>query len=140
MSTFDFATIPDYSDEDDIPDGIWKTLHFVSRFLVTFRPERCDGLIDFVTLAYFAHSQRHVLDQEYSISDNLKEGETLYGFWAGFNQKGEFVIFSPDSGSLNIGFNKELEKKFLSNQRVIEKLKLLMPDIKVLGSVSFKCY
>lgn len=136
MSQFDFSIAPDYSKEEYPPYG--ENLHFVSRFLVTFEPQNKGRRIDLVALTYYSHFQHSTLDEQYSVQTKLMKGQTLYGFWAGFDQEGKLVISSSGSESLNIEPDKALEENFLSNARVINKLGILMPHIKELQSVVFQ--
>lgn len=138
MSNFDFTAIPDYSKEDYLPGGVADSLHFVSRFLVTFLPPNLRGFVDLVALTHYTYRQHSSLSEDYSIRQQMQKNDILYVFWAGFNRDGKLVISSSGSESMNIHSNKELEEVFLSTQRVQEKLKLLMPNIKELDSVMFK--
>lgn len=137
MSQFDFSATPDYSQEDYPPYG--ENLHFVSRFLVTFEPQNKGRRVDLVALTHYTHFQHSTLDEQYFISNKLLKDQTLYGFWAGFDQQGKLVISSSGSESLSIEPDKVLEENFLSNVRVIHKLGILMPRIKELQSVVFQC-
>ncbi len=136
MSHFDFSVTPDYSKEEYPPYG--ENLHFVSRFLVTFEPQNKGRRIDLVALTHYTHFQHSTLDEQYFVSAKLMKDQTLYGFWAGFDQRGKLVISSSGSESLKIEPDKVLEGIFLSNVRVINKLGILMPHIKELQSVVFQ--
>ena len=136
---FDFTAKPDYSGEEYEPDGTGKNLHFLSRFLVTFFPENQGRLVDLVALTHYTHLQHSRLEEEYHIQEHaIQEGTTLYGFWAGFDHEGNLKICSSGSESLRIPRDEELDSHFLSSRRVVEKLKLIMPNIKALGSIVFK--
>ena len=141
MTKFDFSVKPDYSGEDYIPYGIGNDLHFLSRFLVTFSSEKDGRIVDLVALAHYTHLQHSSLEEKYCISEHaIKNKTTLYGFWAGFDHEGNLKISSSGSESLGIKGDKKLDNHFLLAARVIEKLKLVMPNIKALGSVVVMSY
>ena len=138
---FDFTAKPDYSGEEYEPDGTGKNLHFLSRFLVTFFPENQGRLVDLVALTHYTHLQHSRLEEEYHIQEHaIQEGTTLYGFWAGFDHERNLKISSSGPESLDIKGDEKLDNHFLLATRVIEKLKLIMPNIKALGSVVFMSY
>ena len=130
--TFDFSEQPDYSNEEYLPGGRGNSLHFVARFLAVFDANK---RVNLVALAHYTALQHSLLAEKYDIK--TKEGQVLYGFWAGFDQDGILRISSSGSESLKIPRNEELDKAFLADKVVLEKLKLLMPNIKALSSVVF---